>query len=208
MLASGATLSQAIDSIRASLGVAARILPMSDDSVQTMLHTDEGVMHLQGYLVRRRCEPVVRGIEFQGAAAAAPAAGVIDTIRAADLVVIAPSNPLISIGPVLAIADIRTALRSRRGSVVAVCPIVGGKSLKGPTDKMMMQLGYEVTPAAIAGMYRDVSATLILDPADDGESAAVEAAGMKPVLLPSVMHALADKQRLAQAIMSRWAVAQ
>jgi LPPG:FO 2-phospho-L-lactate transferase len=203
MLASGATLSGAIDSIRASLGVTARILPMSDDPVRTMLHTDEGVMHLQEYLVRRRCEPVVRGIEFEGAVSAKPAPGVVDAIRDADLVVIAPSNPLISIGPIVAIAEIREALRRRRENVVAVCPIVGGKSLKGPTDRMLAQLGYEVTPAVIGGMYRDISATLVLDASDDGECAAAEAAGMKPVLLPTVMRTLADKQRLAQAIIAR-----
>lgn len=203
MLASGATLSEAIDSIRKSLGVTAPILPMSDDSLRTMLHTQEGVMHLQEYMVRRCCEPVVREIAFEGAASAVPAPGVIDAIRDVDLVVIAPSNPLISIGPMLAVSAIREALCRRRESVVAVCPIIGGKSLKGPTDKMMAQLGHDVSPAGVAGMYRDLAATLILDTADDGECAAVKAAGMMPVLMPTVMRSTADKQRLAEAIMAR-----
>jgi len=203
LLASGATLSETIDSIRTSLGVTARILPLSDDPVRTLLHTDLGMMHLQEYLVRRRCEPMVSSIEFQGSAGASPAPGVIDAIDNADLVVIAPSNPLISIGPILAVAGIRDALRRRRQTVAAVCPIVGGKSLKGPTDKMMAQLGYDVSPAAIAGMYRDISSTLILDSADDGECAAVDAAGMTPILLPTVMRTLAEKLHLTRAIIVR-----
>ena len=207
MLASGATLSEAIESIRRSLGVTARILPMSDHSVRTMLHTKDGMMHLQEYLVRHHCEPVVREIVFEGAASATPAPGVIEAIRGADLVVIAPSNPLISIGPMLAVPGIREALCLRRESVVAVCPIVGGKSLKGPTDKMMAQLGHEVSAAAVAGMYRDIAGTLILDSADDGECAAVEAAGLKSVLMRTVMGSLADKQRLANTIMARCATA-
>src|SRR5262245_3119308 len=111
MLAGGATLSQAIESIRHALGVTACILPMSNDAVPTMLETDEGRMHLQEYFVRRKCEPTLRGIEFSGATAAKPAPGVIEAIEQADLIVVTPSNPLISIGPILAIPGIREALR-------------------------------------------------------------------------------------------------
>jgi LPPG:FO 2-phospho-L-lactate transferase len=201
MMSSGATLSQAIESIRTALRVSARVLPMSDDPVCTMLETNEGVMHLQEYLVRRRCEPVIRGIEIRGAFSAKPAPSVIDAIAGADIVVIAPSNPLISIAPILGVPGIRAALRERRETVAAVCPLVGGKSLKGPTDKMMVELGYDLSPREIAGMYADFCGTLVLDRSDDGECAAVEALGVKPILLPTIMQTLADKIGLAEAIM-------
>ena len=202
MLASGATLSQAIESIRIALGVSARVLPMSDDPVNTMLETDEGVMHLQEYLVRRRCEPVIRVVEFRGASAAKPAPGVIEAIAAADIVVIAPSNPLISIAPILAVRGIRGALRQRRESVMAVCPLVGGKSLKGPTDKMMAELGYDLSPREIAGMYADFCGTMVLDPSDDGECSMVENVGVKTVLLPTIMRTLAEKTALAELLIA------
>lgn len=202
MIASGASLSQAIDSIRIALGVSARVLPMSDDPVSTMLETEEGVMHLQEYLVRRRCEPVIRVVEFRSASAAKPAPGVIEAITAADIVVIAPSNPLISIAPILAVPGIRGALRQRREAVTAICPLVGGKSLKGPTDKMMAELGYDLSPREIAGMYADFCGTLVLDRSDGGECAAVETLGVKTILLPTIMRTLAEKTALAESIMA------
>lgn len=205
MLSCGATLSQAIESIRRPLDISARVLPMSDDPVATMLDTSEGRMHLQEYFVRRRCEPLVRAIAFDGAAQAKPAPGVVEAIADADLIVIAPSNPLISIGPILAVPGIRDALRSRRDRIVSVCPLVGGKSLKGPTDRMMAQLGYEVAPTAVAAMYSDFCGTMILDSADEGECPKLEAAGLRAVVLPTVMQTLEDKIRLAQSIMDEFA---
>ncbi|HEX5281709.1 MAG TPA: 2-phospho-L-lactate transferase [Micropepsaceae bacterium] len=205
MLSSGATLSQAIESIRRSLDISVRVLPMSDDPVATRLDTNEGRMHLQEYFVRRRCEPVVRAIAFEGAPRAKPAPGVVEAIVDADLVVIAPSNPLISIGPILAVPGICDALRRRRDRVVSVCPLVGGKSLKGPTDKMMAQLGYDVSAAAIAAMYSDFCGTMILDPADENACPEVEAAGVRAVVLPTVMQTLEDKIRTAQSIMDGFA---
>ncbi len=205
MLASGATLSQAIDAIRRSLRVSAPVLPMSDDPINTMLHTDEGWMHLQEYLVLRKSEPVVRSIEFRGASQAKPAPGVIEAIRNAQLVVLTPSNPLISIGPILAVPGIREALAARRDSVVSVCPLVGRKSLKGPTDRMLAQLGHQVSPAGIAAMYRDFCATMIVDVRDAAECAGVEAIGIKPVLLPTIMQTAADKIALAKSIVAQFA---
>jgi LPPG:FO 2-phospho-L-lactate transferase len=204
MLSSGATLSQTIEAIRHSLDISARVLPMSDDPVATILDTDETRMHLQEYFVRHRCEPVVRAVAFEGVADAKPAPGVIEAIGDAGLVVIAPSNPLISIGPILAVPGIRAALRHRRNRIVSVCPLVGGKSLKGPTDKMMAQLGYDVSPAAIAAMYSDFCGTMILDPADEGASSFVEAAGVQAMVLPTVMKTEDDKIQLAQSIMDQF----
>src|SRR6266852_1619432 len=143
LLADRKTLSQSADSIRIALGVKSRILPMSDDPVPTMIDSNEGSLHFQEYLVKRRAEPVVKGIRFAGVESAKPAPGVLEAIRDADRIFICPSNPLISIGPILAVPQLRDQLRARKEKVFAVCPIVGGKSLKGPSDKMLAQLGHD-----------------------------------------------------------------
>ena len=153
MLAEGMTLSQAADSIRTALRVKSRILPMSDDPIPTMIDSNEGSLHFQEYLVKRRTEPVVRGIRFAGAEFARPARGVLEAIRDADRVIICPSNPLISIGPILAVPGIREQLRTHKEKVFAVCPIVGGKSLKGPSDKMLAQLGHDPTALGVALLW-------------------------------------------------------
>ena len=202
LMKEGATLSQAIDSIRTALGVRARILPMSDDPVPTMLDTDEGAMHLQDYLVRRRCEPRLKTIAFERVERARPAPGVIEAIERADGIVISPSNPLISIGPILAVPGVREALRNRRAAVAAVCPLVGGRSLKGPSDKMMADMGLEVSAVGVASLYRDFCATLIIDQADEAAGAAIEGLGMKPAVRPTVMESLEDKERLASHVLA------
>jgi LPPG:FO 2-phospho-L-lactate transferase len=144
MLRNGASLSEAAESIRVALGVQAKILPMSDQPVPTMIETDQGRLDFQEYLVQQRAEPVVRKISFDGVERARPAPGVLEALEDAAVIVICPSNPLISIGPILAVPGIRDALRKRRKVIVAVCPIVGGKSLKGPSDRMLAQLGFDV----------------------------------------------------------------
>ena len=201
MLASGATLSQVVESIRASLGVKARVLPMSDQFVPTMLDTDEGRMHLQDYFVRRRCEPLLRGIEFAGVAQARPAPGVIEAIEQADGIVITPSNPLISIGPILAVPGVRAALCKRREQVVAVCPLVGGKSLKGPSDRMMAQLGYDVSAVGVARLYQDFCSTMLIDDADGDQNSPLKALDVRPIICPTVMRTLADKEQLARVVL-------
>src|SRR5258706_11307964 len=166
MLADGKTLSQAADSIRIALGVKSRILPMSDSPIPTIIDSNEGPLHFQEYLVKRRTEPVVKGIRFTGVESAQPAPGVLEAIRAADRIIICPSNPLISIGPLLTVPQVRDQLRAHKEKVFAVCPIVGGKSLKGPSDKMLAQLGHEPTALGVAKLYADFTATFVIDPAD------------------------------------------
>ena len=205
LMKDGATLSQAMDSIRTALGVRSRMLPMSDDPVPTMLDTNEGRMHLQDYLVRRRCEPTLKAIAFEGAERARPAPGVIEAIDEADGIVISPSNPLISIGPILAVLGVRDALHRRREDVVAICPLVGGKSLKGPSDKMMAELGYEVSSVGAASLYRDICCTFVIDEADAPASSAIAALGMKPVVRPTVMKSIDDKERLARDVLKLFA---
>src|SRR5258706_3216687 len=205
LLKEGATLSQAIDAIRKALGVSAHILPMSDQPVPTVLDTDEGTLHLQDYLVRRRCEPSLRGISFEGVESVRPAPGVLEAIADADGIVICPSNPLISIGPILAVCGVREALRNRREDVVAICPLVGGKSLKGPSDKMMSELGYEVSAAGVASLYRDFCGTMMIDDADEASTSAIKALDMRPVVRPTVMRSLEDKERLAREVLALFA---
>jgi len=202
MLAEGKTLSQAADSIRIALGVKSRILPMSDSPIPTIIDSNEGPLHFQEYLVKRRTEPIVKGIRFEGIESALPAPGVLEAIRDADRILICPSNPLISIGPILAVPQIREHLRSHKEKVFAVCPIVGGKSLKGPSDKMLAQLGHAPTALGVAKLYADFTATFVIDPADKSQSAAISALGMKVVILPTVMKTLAQKGKLAHALLS------
>jgi LPPG:FO 2-phospho-L-lactate transferase len=202
MLADGKTLTDAAESIRAALGVKSRILPMCNQPVPTIIDSDEGPLHFQEYLVKRRAEPVIRGIRFDNVESATPAPGVLEAIRDADQIIICPSNPLISIGPILAVPGIRPALRARRKGVVAVCPIVGGKSLKGPSDKMLAQLGYESSAQAVAKLYADFTGTFVVDPADELQSQAIEKLGMKVAVLPTVMKTRADKRKLAKSVLS------
>jgi LPPG:FO 2-phospho-L-lactate transferase len=201
MLKDGATLSQAIESIRAAHHVGPHILPMSDSPVPTTLETDEGRMHLQDYFVRRKCEPILRGITFAGMERALPAPDVIEALRAAETIVIAPSNPLISIGPILAVPGIREVLQEQRARVIAVSPLVGGKSLKGPSDKMMREMGHEVSATGVARLYRDVCATFLVDEADADQVGAIADLMMRPVVCPAVMRSLGEKEQLARIIL-------
>jgi LPPG:FO 2-phospho-L-lactate transferase len=202
MLAEGKSLSDAADAIRVALGVKARILPMSDQEVPTMIATDEGELHFQEYLVKRRAEPVVRGIRFAGAERARAAGGVLEAIRVADRILVCPSNPLISIGPILKMPGIREGLFARKKDVVAVCPIVGGKSLKGPSDKMLAQLGYEATALGVAKLYADFTGTFVIDAADKALAEAIRKLGMRVEILPTVMKTRAQKRKLARSLLA------
>src|SRR5215467_4017807 len=200
LLEEGSTLSETAESIRVALGVQARILPMSNDPVPTIIETNEGAMHFQKYLVKRRAEPVVEGIRFAGVEQARPACGVLEAIREAERIIVCPSNPLISIGPILAVPGVRGEMRARKDDVVAVCPIVGGKSLKGPSDKMLAQLGYEATALGVAKLYSDFSGTFVIDRQDVALAPAVRKLGLEVVILPTVMKTLTQKRLLARAL--------
>jgi LPPG:FO 2-phospho-L-lactate transferase len=202
MLADGKTLTDAAESIRVALGVKSRILPMCDEPVPTIIESNEGALHFQEYLVKRRAEPIVKSIRFDRVEHAKPAPGVLESIRDADRILICPSNPLISIGPILAVKGIREALRARRESVVAICPIVGGKSLKGPSDKMLAELGHEASAKGVAKLYSDFTGTFVIDPADESQRAAIESLDMKVAVIPTVMQTRGDKRKLARAILS------
>jgi LPPG:FO 2-phospho-L-lactate transferase len=188
-LSVGATLSQVTGEITGSLGVSSRLLPMSDDPVRTRLTLVDGPeVSFQEYFVGRRHAVAVESVRFSGAAAAVPAPGVLDAIAQAEVVVVCPSNPIVSIGPLLAVPGIADALAARRSDAVAVSPIVAGAALKGPADRLMTELGHEATVVGVARLYADFVATLVVDDADAGSADAVEDCGVRCVVAPTVMH--------------------
>jgi LPPG:FO 2-phospho-L-lactate transferase len=162
----GETLSEITRDFTARLGVTSAILPMSDQPIATRLATTEGWMDFQDYFVRRRAEPVVTQVEFHGASSAAPAPAVLAAVDEADVILIAPSNPLLSIDPILSVPDIRKALDIARAPVVAVSPLIGGQAVKGPTAKLMQELGLERSNAGIVRHYGDLLDGLVIDSSD------------------------------------------
>ncbi|MGE0101975.1 MAG: 2-phospho-L-lactate transferase [Blastocatellales bacterium] len=197
MMREGLTLSETADRIRRSLGVESRIIPMTDTHTPTTIVSDEGELHFQEYLVRRRAEPKVLGIRFENIGSASPAPGVAEAILEADGVIICPSNPLISIGPILAVPGMRDLIRETKAKVAAVSPIVGGASLKGPSDRMMADLGYEVSARGVAGMYEDIVDVFILDRRDEAMAGEIERMGMKTVVTDTVMSDAGKRTELA-----------
>jgi LPPG:FO 2-phospho-L-lactate transferase len=193
-LAGGATLSAFTARVAAAWGIGAAIKPMSDDPVATFLDTDAGGLAFQDYFVRRRCEPVAHAIRFEGAGQARPAPGVIETIAAADAVLVAPSNPFLSVDPILSLPAIRAALAATRAPVVAVSPIVGGDAVKGPTAKLMRELGLAVDTAAIARHYKGVIDALLVDERDAPATLPIPSARAD-----TLMTTLDDRVRVARA---------
>src|ERR1700687_2425505 len=169
---------------------------------QSLRDAAEGELHSQEYLVKRHAEPVVRAIRFDGADKACPARGVLEAIRDAERILICPSNPLISIGPILAVPGIREALRARRQSVIAVCPIVGGKSLKGPSDKMLAELGDEPSALGVGKLYADFTGTFVIDPTDKAQADSIRNLGMKVEIVPTVMKTRTQKGNLARTLLA------
>jgi LPPG:FO 2-phospho-L-lactate transferase len=200
-LKAGESLSAVIDDFRRRLGIAARLLPMSNDPVRTQLRTSEGWLDFQDYFVRLRCAPVIDRLEFAGAETARLHPDLLAALADPSLraVVICPSNPFISIDPILALPGIRAALHECRAPVVAVSPIIGGKAVKGPTAKMMAELGLPVDAATVARHYRDF---LDLYIADEEDAAAVAGLEMPVVLTRTLMQSLADREALARTVLA------
>ena len=199
--AAGEALSTLTADIVARLGIASHVLPMSDQPVATRILTDEGWMDFQPWFVGRRCEPEVRGIVFAGADSARPAPGVVAAITADDVaaIVICPSNPFVSVDPILAVPGIRAALERATAPVVAVTPIIGGEAVKGPTAKMMRDLGAAPSAAAIAARYAGLADVFVGDVLD---GAFAVPAGMKLVLAQTLMQSLDDREQLALAVLT------
>lgn len=199
MLREGATLTAATAAICERLGVVARIIPMSDDDVRTLIHTPTGPKAFQEYLVRDGARETITRIEFVGAAAATPAPGVIAAIAAAETIVIAPSSPVVSIGTILAVPGVRDALTSRRDRVVAVSPIIGDGPVEGPADRFLAGIGEPQCSAAVmARLYADVAATFLIDSSEPASvAAAVAATGVRPVQRDILMADRGERARLA-----------
>jgi LPPG:FO 2-phospho-L-lactate transferase len=200
-LAANEPLSAIIEDFASRLGIAARILPMSDAPVRTRIGSAEGWLDFQDYFVRRRCEPVVREIVFAGAADARPHPEILALLHdpRLRLVVICPSNPFISIDPILHLPGMRAALRNCRAPVIAVSPIIGGRAVKGPTAKMMGELGLPVDAAAVAGRYRDLIDVYI---ADEEDADTVAGLAVPVVLTRTLMTSLAEREELARTVLA------
>jgi LPPG:FO 2-phospho-L-lactate transferase len=202
MLRNGATLSEATRSIVEAFGLRLALLPVSDDRIRTVLSTDVGELAFQEYFVKHRTEPAVRGMRFDGAESARPAPGVLDAIREADVIAIAPSNPVVSLGPILAVPGVRDRLREAKAKVVAVSPIIGGKTIKGPADRMMASLGITPTAVGVAETYRDFLDVLVIDEEDRALAPAVEAAGVRSVVAQTIMRGPEEKRSLAGVVLA------
>lgn len=199
-LTEGAPLHQVTAEICASLGVEARLLPMSDDPVRSRITTPDGPRTFQEYLVRDGAADEITAIRFEGIEDARPAPGVLAAIAAAERIVIAPSSPVVSIGTILALAGVREALAARRAATVAVSPIIGGRPVEGPADRFLRGAGHpECSATQMARLYADVAGTFVLDAADAGEVAAIEALGVRAVLSDALMPDRPARARLAGA---------
>lgn len=200
----GESLSAATTALCAALGVAHPVAPMSDQPVRTVVHTDEGALPFQDYFVRRQCAPRVERFEFVGAERARPGPAFDRALHDAGLaaIVICPSNPFVSVGPILAIPGVEAALRQAAAPTIAVSPIVGGQALKGPAAKMMRELGLDCSARGIAEWYEGRIDALVLDTNDASEAAAIEARGVATLVCNTVMRSDADRAALAQQIIS------
>lgn len=207
-LSAGAPLSVITAELASGWGVEIRLVPVTDDTLRTRVTVEQGAgtssdtsqseIGFQEYFVRLRHDVPVRAVRFAGADEATPAPGVIASISGAAAVIIAPSNPIVSIGPVLAVGDVRRAVIANRERTVAVSPIVAGAALRGPAGRLMAELGHEASVVGVARMYAPLAAALIVDEADAPLAGAVEAEGMQCIVAPTIMHTPADAAALAQ----------
>jgi len=202
-LAEGAGLATVTAEIAAAWDLGVNVLPVTEQRIETRVTVvDEGEIGFQEYFVRRRHDVAVTQIRFAGADATEPGPGTLDAIANADVVVIAPSNPIVSIGPLLAVPGIREALVARRSSSIAISPIVGGAALKGPADRMLRELGHEPSVAGVAGLYADVASTLVIDEVDRDQVNGVTAAGIDCLVTSTIMVDAERAADLAQTVLA------
>jgi LPPG:FO 2-phospho-L-lactate transferase len=202
LLRKGATLSEATADIAAALGVQSRILPMSDEGIETRVLTASGDLSFQEYFVRERWQPAVKGVYFCSTGNVEPAPGVMEAIDAASTIFLAPSNPITSIGPILAIPGIREALQRTQAKVVAISPIIGERAVSGPAAELMRSAELPVACVGVAEAFQDFLDALVIDNADAQRSADVEATGVRACVAATVMNSDADKLSLARAAMA------
>lgn len=198
LLNNGYSLSKVTTKISQALRLKVKVLPMTDDKFQTKIATDVGIMHFQEYLVKRQARDEVIDVVFEGAEKAQPAPGVVDSFLNADTVIVCPSNPIVSIGTILSLKNVRRVLRETSAKVIAISPIVGGAPVKGPADKLMRGLGLEVSASSVARLYQDFLDFFILDSADMTEKKEIERLGLKTFVTNTIMRTLHDKTALAK----------
>jgi LPPG:FO 2-phospho-L-lactate transferase len=196
-LRAGTPLSAVIADLATPLAIASRILPMSDDPVATIVKTPDGELEFQEYFVGRRQQDEVIGVRFAGIDEATPAPGVLDTITGAEAVIICPSNPFVSVGPILEVAGIRAALQGTTAPIVAVSPIVGGSAIKGPAGKMLASLGHEVSALGVARLYAGLIDGFVIDAQDAAIAPQIESLGMRVLVTEAIMGGPEDRARLA-----------
>jgi LPPG:FO 2-phospho-L-lactate transferase len=201
LLRQGKPLSEVTEELRKQFGLTLRILPMSDQEVATYIQTPVGLLHFQEYMVKRRCADEVLDVVFVGVSESRPAPGVLDVIKEAEAILIAPSNPIVSIGSILAVPGIHDALHEASGMVIAVSPIVGGAPIKGPADKLMHGLGIEVSPVGVARCYRDFLDVMVIDEQDMHLLSEIEDLGIPAVATQTIMRDNAAKTALAQKVL-------
>jgi LPPG:FO 2-phospho-L-lactate transferase len=202
MLDLGRSLTEVTAALARSMQIGSAVLPMSDHPVRTMLTTTAGErLDFQTYFVRRRHADELSEIEYGGVEESRPAKGVIEAIQSAEVIVIPPSNPLLSVGPVVAIPGVRTAIERSAAIRVAISPIVGGRALKGPADLVMASLGHEVSPVGVAGLYRGLVDSFVLDVVDADRSGDIEALEMRPVVRDTIMSGPEEAARLAKDVL-------
>jgi LPPG:FO 2-phospho-L-lactate transferase len=200
-LRAGAPLSTVTAEIADAWGLGLRLLPVTDDRLQTRVTVEDlGEIGFQEYFVQRQHDVAVSAVRFDGADRCRPGPGVIEAIEAADRVVIAPSNPLVSIDPVLAVPGVRAAVEARRAEGVAVSPIVAGAALKGPADRLLRELGHEASVVGVARLYAPLVATLVIDDADADLADAVEAEGVRCVVAATVMSGPPEAAALGELV--------
>jgi LPPG:FO 2-phospho-L-lactate transferase len=197
LLRSGVPLSEVTGRLAAALGLGCALLPATDDPLRTFVETAAGTFAFQEWFVGRRHSDEVDAVHYTGAHVARAAPGVLDAIEAADAIVIAPSNPYVSIGPILAVDEIRAALEGRRSPCIAVSPLIGGRAVKGPADRMLARLAGGTGPAAVAGCYPGLIDALVIDEAD----APAEVPGVQTVVTKTLMVDDDARRRLAHAVL-------
>src|SRR5947199_5281044 len=197
ILHQGKTLSEVTEGLRIGFGLGMHILPMSDQSVQTHIQTPVGLLHFQEYMVKRRCADEVQDVVFVGASEARPAPGVLDALKDAEAILLAPSNPIVSIGSILAIPGIHDVLHEASGMVVAVSPIIAGAPIKGPADKLMSGLEMEVSAVGVASCYRDFLDVMVIDEQDAHLAAKIEDLGIPTIVTNTIMRDKESKAALA-----------
>jgi LPPG:FO 2-phospho-L-lactate transferase len=202
LLRQGKTLSEVTDNLRRQFGLGIRLLPMSNQPVATHIRTPTGLLHFQEYMVQRRCADEVKDVLFVGANEAQPAPGVLDAIKEAEAILLAPSNPIVSIGSILSVPGIHDALHEASGMVIAVSPIIGDAPIKGPADKLMRGLKMEVSAVGVTGCYRDFLDVMVIDQQDAHLAPAIEDLGIPTITTNTIMKDDATKAALARTVLA------